>query len=438
MIGPVMLFFELAVVIVLMVINGVLAMSELAVVSARPVRLKAMIDQGVKGSRRALVLASDPGRFLSTVQIGISLVGILAGAFSGATLASRLSGWLADRGVPEAIAEPLGFGLVVTVITYLSLVIGELVPKQLALRNAERIACAVAPAMTWLARVGAPLVWLLDVSGRAVLTLLGQRSVPDARVTEDEIKMMVAEAESAGVLEPAERAMIAGVMRLGDRPVRAVMTPRPEVDVIDLAADPETIKRRITASVHSRLPVIDGVPDEVLGIIQAKDLLPACFRGEPVEPRNFIRDAPVIPDTMDALDVLAALKASSVHIGLVHDEYGAFEGIVTASDILESIVGEFRTDEGPAEPHYARRADGTFLISGAMPVDELIDLIGIRLPEPRSYHTVAGLVLVEFGRLPQAGDSVDVSGWRFEVVDLDGRRIDKLLATRLPLRRHRA
>jgi putative hemolysin len=433
-----MLLFELAVVIVLMLINGVLAMSELAVVSARPVRLKAMIDRGVKGSRRALALASDPGRFLSTVQIGISLVGILAGAFSGATLAARLSGWLAAKGIPDAVVEPLAFGLVVGVITYLSLVIGELVPKQLALRNAEAIACAVAPAMTWLARVGAPLVWLLDVSGKAVLTLLGRRAVAPARMMEDEIKLMVAEAESAGVLEPEERAMIAGVMRLGDRPVRAVMTPRPEVDLIDLSADPEAIRQRITASVHSRLPVIDGAPDEVLGIIQAKDLLDACLKGEPAEPKNFVRAAPVIPDTMDALDVLSVLKTSAVHIGLVHDEYGAFEGIVTASDILESIAGEFRTEEGPAEPHFARRADGSYLISGAMPVDELIDLLGIRLPANRTYHTAAGLVLVEFGRLPQPGESVEVSGWRFEVVDLDGHRIDKVLATRLPLRRYRA
>jgi putative hemolysin len=292
--------------------------------------------------------------------------------------------------------------------------------------------------MTWLARVGAPLVWLLDVSGKAVLTLLGRRAVAPARMMEDEIKLMVAEAESAGVLEPEERAMIAGVMRLGDRPVRAVMTPRPEVDLIDLSADPEAIRQRITASVHSRLPVIDGAPDEVLGIIQAKDLLDACLKGEPAEPKNFVRAAPVIPDTMDALDVLSVLKTSAVHIGLVHDEYGAFEGIVTASDILESIAGEFRTEEGPAEPHFARRADGSYLISGAMPVDELIDLLGIRLPANRTYHTAAGLVLVEFGRLPQPGESVEVSGWRFEVVDLDGHRIDKVLATRLPLRRYRA
>jgi putative hemolysin len=433
-----MLLFELAVVIFLILINGVLAMSELAVVSARPTRLKAMIDQGVKGSRQALALASNPGRFLSTVQIGITLVGILAGAFSGVTVGARMAVWLAARGVPEGIAEPVGYGLVVAGITYLSLVIGELVPKQLALRHAEAIACAVAPAMTWLARIGAPLVWVLDVSSKAVLTLLGRRPASSAKVTEDEIKMLVAEAESAGVLEPAERAMIAGVMRLGDRPVRAVMTPRPEIDLIDLSDGPDAVKQRIIGSVHSRLPVIDGSRDEVLGIIQAKDLLDACLKGEPVEPRNFIRQAPVIPDTMDALDVLAALKASSVHMGLVHDEYGAFEGIVTASDILESIVGEFRTDEGPAEPDFVRRPDGSYLISGTMPVDELIDLLGLKLPDNRTYHTAAGLVLVELGRLPEAGESVDVSGWRFEVVDLDGRRIDKILATRLPLRRYRA
>jgi putative hemolysin len=433
-----MLLFELAVVIFLILINGVLAMSELSVVSARPTRLKAMIDQGVKGSRRALALASDPGRFLSTVQIGITLVGILAGAFSGVTLGARMAVWLAARGIREGIAEPVGYGFVVAAITYLSLVIGELVPKQLALRNAEAIACAVAPAMTWLARIGAPLVWVLDVSSKAVLTLLGRRRVSSAKITEDEIKMLVAEAESAGVLEPAERAMIAGVMRLGDRPVRAVMTPRPEIDLIDLSDGPEAVRQRIIGSVHSRLPVIDGSPDEVLGIIQAKDLLDACLKGETVEPRNSIRQAPVIPDTMDALDVLAVLKASSVHMGLVHDEYGAFEGIVTASDLLESIAGEFRTDEGPAEPDFVRRPDGSYLISGTMPVDELVDLLGLKLPDNRTYHTAAGLVLVELGRLPEAGESVDVSGWRFEVVDLDGRRIDKILAARLPRTRHRA
>jgi putative hemolysin len=433
-----MLTLELAFVILLIFVNGVLAMSELAVVSARPARLKAMIDRGIKGSRRALVLASDPGRFLSTVQIGITLVGILAGAFSGATLAARLAGWLAGHGVPGAVAEPLAFGLVVSVITYLSLVIGELVPKQLALRNPEAMACAVAPAMTWLARIGAPLIWLLDISGEAILKLLGRRAVAQARMMEDEIRTLVAEAESAGILEPEERAMIAGVMRLGDRPVRAVMTPRPEIDLIDLSDDPEATRQDIIASVHSRLPVIDGSPEEVLGIIQAKDMLDACLKGEPLEPRNFIRQAPVIPDTMDALDVLTVLKASPVHLGLVHDEYGAFEGIVTAADILESIAGVFRTEEGLAEPHSVRRPDGSYLISGAMPVDELVDLLGTKVPENRTYHTAAGLLLVELGHLPEVGETVDISGWRFEVVDLDGRRIDKILATRLPLRRHSA
>jgi putative hemolysin len=290
--------------------------------------------------------------------------------------------------------------------------------------------------MTWLARIGAPLIWLLDISGEAILKLLGRRAVAQARMMEDEIRTLVAEAESAGILEPEERAMIAGVMRLGDRPVRAVMTPRPEIDLIDLSDDPEATRQDIIASVHSRLPVIDGSPEEVLGIIQAKDMLDACLKGEPLEPRNFIRQAPVIPDTMDALDVLSVLKASPVHLGLVHDEYGAFEGIVTAADILESIAGVFRTEEGLAEPHSVRRPDGSYLISGAMPVDELVDLLGTKVPENRTYHTAAGLLLVELGHLPEVGETVDISGWRFEVVDLDGRRIDKILATRLPLRRH--
>ncbi len=299
-----MLFIEVAIVVALILLNGLLALAELAIVSSRRARLQALVDRQVIGSRRALALATDPGRFLSTVQIGITLVGVLSGAFSGATLGLHLAKWLVDLGLRASVAEALGVGLVVAVITYFSLVIGELVPKQIALRNPEKIAVRVAPAMTALASIASPIVSFLDISGRAVLRALGYRAQPEHRVTDEEIRSLMAEAETAGVLEPGERAMIAGVMRLGDRPVRAIMTPRRQVDMIDLTADPEDIRRTIVESAHSRLPAHAGTPEEMLGVIQAKDLLDAYLRGERPDIRAQLRPAPNVPDTADALDVL--------------------------------------------------------------------------------------------------------------------------------------
>jgi putative hemolysin len=340
-----------------------------------------------------------------------------------------------SHGISEPVAEPVAYGLVVTAITYLSLIIGELVPKQIALRNPEAIACKVAPAMTVLARIGSPLVTLLDWSGKAVLALLGQRAMSASRVTDEEIKTLVAEAESAGVLEPEERAMISRVLRLGDRPVRAVMTPRREVDMIDLTDDAKAIRRCIMQTVHSRLPVHEGSADAVLGVIQAKDLLDGCLKGAELNIREFLREAPVLPETMDALDVVNVLKSSPVHIGLIHDEYGHFQGVVTSADILEAIVGEFRTEEGAEEPDIVRRADGSFLVSGAMQADELAERLHLKLPPDRTFHTVAGLVLAETGHLPDVCETVDIQGWRFEVVDLDGRRIDNILLSKASPRR---
>jgi magnesium and cobalt exporter, CNNM family len=433
-----MLFIELAIVAALILLNGLLALAELAIVSSRRARLQALVDRQVIGSRRALALATDPGRFLSTVQIGITLVGVLSGAFSGATLGLHLAEWFVDLGLRASVAEAVGVGLVVAVITYFSLVIGELVPKQIALRNPEKIAVRVAPAMTALASIASPIVSFLDISGRAVLRALGYRAQPEHRVTDEEIRSLMAEAETAGVLEPGERAMIAGVMRLGDRPVRAIMTPRREVDMIDLTADPEDIRRTIVESAHSRLPAHAGTPEEMLGVIQAKDLLDAYLRGERPDIRAQLRPAPNVPDTADALDVLGVIKRSPVHIALVHDEYGQFEGIVTNADILEAIAGAFRTDEGPLEPEAVRRQDGSWLISGSMPADEMADRLSVVLPPDRNYHTAAGFVLTQFGHLPEIGESFDTQGWRFEVVDLDGRRIDKILASRIAAARRRA
>ncbi|HEU0146664.1 MAG TPA: hemolysin family protein [Bradyrhizobium sp.] len=425
-----MLSVELSIIVVLIVVNGLLSMSELAIVSSRPARLAMLAEKGITGARRALTLASDPGKFLSTVQIGITLVGVLSGAFSGATLGARLTAWLLDVGVSASIADIVGVGLVVTSITYATLIVGELVPKQLALRDPEAIAVRVAPAMQVLSKVSLPLVVLLDLSGKLILALLGRGGAAEDKVSEAEIHHLVREAETAGVLEPGEKEMIAGVMRLGDRPVGAVMTPRPEVDVIDLNDEPATIRAAFAKSPHSRLPVSDGERDHPIGVLQAKDILDAYLRDETPDLRSLVREVPIIPSSVDARDVIAILKAAPVHMGLVHDEYGGFEGVVTAADILESIVGAFSSEEGPPEPAYVRRADGSLLVSGWMQLDEFADLLSIEVPEHRGYHTVAGLVLQHFGSVPQVGDSFELDGWRFEIVDLDGRRIDKILATR--------
>ncbi|KQU78754.1 DNA-binding protein [Mesorhizobium sp. Root695] len=428
-----MLYVEIAIVVVLICVNGLLSMSELAIVSSRPARLKAMIDRGINGAGRALELGSNPGKFLSSVQIGITLVGVLSGAFSGATLGERLARFLASTGMRENLADPLGVGIVVAIITYFSLIVGELVPKQIALRDPERVAARAAPAMTILATVSAPLVFLLDFSGRAILWLLGQRGESEEKVTDEEIKMLVAEAEHHGTIESDERRMIAGVMRLGDRAVRAVMTPRTEVDWINLQSDESAIRKLLMETQHSRLPAGDGGVDVMVGVVQTRDVLAAMLAGRVLDPRRHVRAAPIVYDQADALDVLQKLKESDVPMALVHDEYGHFEGIVTPADILEAITGVFRADtDAGDEENAVKREDGSWLLAGYMQADEMADILGIDLPENRDYETVAGYVLAHMHHLPATGECVDAQGWRFEVVDLDGRRIDKLIATRLP------
>lgn len=426
-----MVYIELLIAVALIFINGILAMSELAVVSARRGRLKAMADGGSRGASAALRLADDPGRFLSTVQIGITLVGILAGAFSGATLGARLTTVLVDTGMPLRFAEPLAYGGVVALITYLSLIIGELVPKQIALRNAEAVAASIAPAMTMLARISAPLVWLLDISGKAILRLLGGKQGGDSAVTAEEIKALVADGETSGAIEPRERGMISGVMRLGDRSAGAVMTPRLDLDIVDLSLEPRALLQTIQSSVHSRLPAWDPAENRIAGIVRKKDVLDAFICEGTADPRAHVKPAPIVLDSMNAFDVLDTLKNSSAHMVLVQDEYGELLGIVTTADILEAIVGAFETDEGPAQPEATERDDGSWLIAGSMPADELAELLGITAKKTADFHTAAGMVLAAMRRLPKEGETVDVGGWRFEVLDMDGRRIDKLLASRV-------
>jgi putative hemolysin len=333
---------------------------------------------------------------------------------------------LVSLGASRPLAEAIGVGLVVTAVTYLSLIIGELVPKQVALRNPEQIAVRVAPVMTVIADIASPLVWLLDISSRGVLRVLGHNPPSERRITDEEIRTLIAEAEQAGVIESGERAMISGVMRLGDRPVQTVMTPRREVDMIDLTDDPARVRKTIAESQHSRLPVHEGTPDEMLGVVHAKDLLDAYILGEAPDVRSHIRPAPTIPDTADALDAVDIIKASPVHMGLIHDEYGHFEGVVTNADILEAIAGSFKS--GRAEPDAVQRDDGSWLVSGSMPADEMAERLGIPIPRQRSYHTAAGFILNVLGHLPEVGERFDAFGWQFEIVDLDGHRIDKILA----------
>lgn len=423
------MLIEIIVVLLLTMLNGALAMSELAVVSARPARLRERADARSRGAGIALELAADPGRFLSTVQIGITLVGILAGAFSGATLGARLANWLASVGIAERVADPVGVGAVVVVIAYVSLVIGELVPKQIALRDPERVAALVAPAMKALSRFAAPLVWLLDGSGEFVLRLLGQSGETTRKVSEQEVRSIMAEAETAGVIKSGEHDMLERVMRLADRPARGLMTPRRDVEVLDLAAGDEGISKAL-ATRHTRLPVRDGGPDEIVGVLAVKDALAQLNAGDEVDLRALVEQAPVVMDSTNSLQLIDQLRQSTAHMALVFDEYGHFEGIVTAMDVLEAITGTFSEEGEDEEPAFVRRADGSYLVAGWMPVDEFAARLGVQIELDRDYETVAGFVLARLSHLPELGETFESDGLSFEVVDLDARRIDKVLVRR--------
>lgn len=426
------MYIEILTVAVLTLVNGLLAMSELAVVSSRPARLKVLSDKGSRRARMALNLAENPGRFLSTVQIGITLVGVLSGAFSGATLGLRLTQWLQEQGLSTAIAEGLGVGSVVVAITYASLIIGELVPKQIALRDPEKVACRVAPAMTILSKVSAPLVWLLDASGRIVLKILGQKTKNSEGVTEEEVKSIIAEAESAGVLEKEEKNMISGVMRFADRSAKALMTPRRDVEMIDLNDSKQEILQQIRGTRRSRLPVQGNDADSILGVIFVKDIIEPLSMNQDIDIESFAMIAPIVTDNANALDVLKAIRASTIHMALVFDEYGHFEGVITSGDILEAITGVFQ-EEGDHEPSHVQRQDGSWLVSGWMPIDEFADHIGGPVDPNADYETLAGFVLNTLNRLPEVGETFTIEGWIFEVVDMDGRRIDKILVTPKPI-----
>lgn len=422
---------DLAIITALIVLNGVFAMSELAIVSAKTSALEARAEAGSAGARTAIELAADPGKFLSTVQIGITLIGIIAGAYSGASLGGPVGERLEMLGLTAKYADETGFAVVIAFTTYFSLIVGELVPKQLALRAAIPVSLVMARPMAFMARAAAPLVWLLDKSSATLIALFGLRERGEHSVTAEELQMIFAEATRSGVIEAEQRQLLTGVVRLAERPVREMMTPRTEVDWIEADADTAEIRQTIEDSPHSLMPVADGSPDTILGVVKVREVLAAMVAGETVSIRAMMRRVEVVPDQLDAMDALRVLQSSEVAMALVHDEYGHFEGLVTPVDLLTAIVGTFVSDQDEGDlPQVVEREDGSLLVAGSLSADALADRLGLDYGEDREFGTAAGYVLSVLKKLPAEGEHFHAQGWRFEVVDMDGRRIDKLLVSR--------
>jgi putative hemolysin len=421
---------DLVIIAGLILLNGVFALSELAIVSARTARLRTAADKGSAGARVALELAADPGKFLSTVQIGITLIGIVAGAYSGASLGGPVGERLVALGLPPVYADETGFAVVIALTTYFSLVVGELVPKQVALKIAVPVAIVMARPMAILARVAKPLVWLLDVSSGLIIGLLGIRPTGHGAVTAEELHMLFAEATRSGVIEREQHQMLAGVVRLAQRPVREMMTPRNQLDWVDADADTAGIRAALDASSHSLLPVAEGSPDRIVGVVKAREVYAVLAAGNAPDLAALMRKPEVVPDQLDAVDALRVLQQAEVPMAMVHDEYGHLDGIVTPVDLLTALVGNFSSDQEHGDaPGVVEREDGSLLVSGSLSADALSDRIGIDYEADREFATAAGFALSVFKKLPAEGEHFDYDGWRFEVLDLDGRRIDKLLVS---------
>lgn len=424
---------QFLILLALLALNGLFAMAELAIVSSRRIRLKQMAEKGSKGAKAALRLMEEPTRFLSTVQIGITLIGVLAGVYSGANFAGPLSDWLARIPWLAAYAETVAYVLVVMGVTYLSLIIGELVPKRWALGHPEGIAVALAPPMQWVAKVSAPLVWLLQRSTDLVLKLLGKGRSAKHHVTEDDVRAMIAEGTREGVFHHEEHRMIEGVLKLADRNVRSIMIPRGDILWIDVEDSRETIWNAVRASGHSRYLVCRGELDELIGVATVTDLLE--WIREPSGPELAQRTvAPlVVQETTNVLRLVELFREAAVHLAVVVDEHGSIEGIVTATDVLEAIAGEIPELGDTDLPEAVRRSDDSWLLDGRLAIDEVERLLGRNdMRSGDDYTTIAGFVLAQLGRLPVTADSFEWKGLRFEVVDMDDRRIDKLLVQRLP------
>jgi putative hemolysin len=410
-------------------------MSEIAVVAARKVRLQQRAEEGDEGAKSALALAHDPNRFLSTVQFGITLVGVLAGAYGGATISSQLA--VPISGVPALApyAEGIALGVVVGAITVLSLIIGELVPKRIGLNNPEAIASWVARPMILLSRVGGPAVHVLTGATNFVMRVFGVKGVAEPNLTEDEIKALISQGAETGAVGATEENIVQRVFQLGDQRVAAIMTPRPDIEWIDVDASEEELREFLASHSHTQFVVCHGGLDEVLGIVRSADLLPLAFKGARIDLRSLTREALFVPDSMPAVQLLESFRGSHKHVALVMDEYGAVEGLVTVTDLLTAIVGDLPADASEAVGAFVSRADGSWLVDGSAAMEDVTSHFGMEnLPEDEAgaYHTIGGFVMARLGRVPKAADIFEWGGMRFEVVDMDGRRIDKVLVTRKP------
>ncbi|MBN1305223.1 MAG: HlyC/CorC family transporter [Anaerolineales bacterium] len=421
---------EIIIIAILIVFNNILAMSEAALLATRKARLQKMVNEGDKRAGTALEVIEDPNLFLSVIQIGITLIGVASGAVAGKTLTEVVANLLKEIPYLGSYADPIGLTIVVLVITYFSIIFGELVPKRLAIQNPEQIAARVANPMQKLSRLLRPVVRLFSLSTDGILRLIGVRQSKAPLVTEEEIRVLIDQGTRAGIFEAAEQDMVAGVFRLNDRRVNSLMTPRPEMVWLDLFDTPEEIEQKIANSPYSRFPVCQGTLDNILGIVKAKDLLMHCIKNEDLDLKKFLKPALYIPETAFASNALKNCKENNKDIALVIDEHGGVQGLLTINDIVEEIVGDLQT----SAPQATQRQDGSWLLDGMLDTDDFKSIfrLGKTLPQEQDYETLGGFVMMKLGKVPQVADQFEWRGLRFEIVDMDGHRVDKVLVTSLP------
>jgi putative hemolysin len=428
------LSLEIVIILLLVLANGVFAMSEIAVVAARKIRLQQRAEEGDHRAEAALALANAPAQFLSTVQFGITLVGVLAGAYGGARLSAPLAEFF--RGIPElaAYADAIALGVVVAGITVLSLIFGELVPKNVGLQYPELIASWVARPMIMLSKIGAPVVKGLTGATALVMRIVGLKATAEAGLTEDEIRAVISQGAESGVIEAAEESIVQRVFQLGDQRVAGIMTPRVDIEWVDVAITADQLREFLASHAHTQFVVCQGDLDNVLGTVRSADLLPAVLRGGAIQLRTLVREALFVPDSMRAFPLLEAFRSSHKHVAIVMDEFGAVEGLVTVTDLLEGLVGALPGDAAEARGAFIHRGDGSWLVEGSASMEEVAAKFDLQVPEEEAgaYHTIAGFVMARLGHIPRCADSFEFGGLRFEVVDMDGRRVDKVMVSRAP------